>query len=108
MTVRFYTDEHVSYVVVRALRQRGVDVLAVAEAGMLGETDEAHLRRAHEEGRVLFSQDQDFLALHARGLPHAGIAYAPRQAPFRRVLDGLLLIHAVLDAEDMVGRLEFL
>lgn len=75
---------------------------------MLGETDEAHLRLAWEEGRVLFSQDKDFLVLHARGLPHAGIAYAPRQAPIRRVLDGLLLIHTVLDTEDIAGCIEFL
>jgi hypothetical protein len=34
--IKFYTDEHVSGAVVRGLRQRGVDVLTLVEAGMLG------------------------------------------------------------------------
>ncbi len=34
--IRFYTDEHISRAVVHGLRQRGVDVLTVAEAGLLG------------------------------------------------------------------------
>lgn len=33
---KFYTDEHVAKAVVKGLRQRGVDVLTVLEAGMLG------------------------------------------------------------------------
>ena len=32
--IRFYTDEHVAKAVVPGLRQRGVDVLTVPEAGM--------------------------------------------------------------------------
>ena len=33
--VRFYTDEHVPRAAIRGLRQRGVDVLTAAEAGLL-------------------------------------------------------------------------
>jgi predicted nuclease of predicted toxin-antitoxin system len=62
--VKFYTDEHVGGAVVNGLRQRGVDVLTVVEAGMLSASDEEHLARARAEGRVVFSQDDDFLRLH--------------------------------------------
>ena len=72
--VRFYTDEHVGRAVVRGLRQRGADILTVSEAGMLGASDEEHLERARVEGRVLFTQDDDFLRLHASEIDHAGIA----------------------------------
>jgi hypothetical protein len=41
--VKYYTDEHIARAVVRGLRQRGVDVLTVVEAGLLGDSDEAHL-----------------------------------------------------------------
>jgi predicted nuclease of predicted toxin-antitoxin system len=53
--IRLYTDEHVPRAVVRGLRERGVDVLTVSEAGRLGMTDEEHLRFARREGRVLFT-----------------------------------------------------
>ncbi len=106
--VRFYLDEHVGAVVRRALRQRGIDVETVAEAGRLGASDEEHLAYARASGRVVVSQDSDFLALHAEGREHAGIAYAQQQVSARRLLDGLLLIHAVLDAGEMRSRVEFL
>lgn len=77
--IKFYTDEHVVRAVVRGLRQRGVDVLTVVEAGMLGASDEDHLERARNEERVIFTQDDDFLRMHAAGTSHAGIVYAPQQ-----------------------------
>ena len=105
---RFYLDEHVGGVVRRALRQRRIDVETAAEAGLIGASDEDHLRHAVGAGRVLVSRDADFLRFHARGREHAGIAYASQAVSARRLLDGLLLIHAVLDAGEMVGRVEFL
>lgn len=92
----------------RGLRQRGVDVLTVVEAGMLGASDEEHLKRALNEGRVIFTQDDDFLRLHAAGADHAGIVYAPQQTPVKDIIRGLMVIHQVLDAEDMHGQIEFL
>lgn len=71
--IKVYTDEHVAQAVVRALRQRGVDVLTVSEAGLTGASDEEHLKRALAEDRVLFTQDDDYLRLHAAGVEHAGI-----------------------------------
>src|SRR5689334_6819692 len=52
--IRFYTDEHVARAVINGLRLRGVDVLTVAEAGMLSASDEEHLARARNEDRVIF------------------------------------------------------
>ncbi|MEK6259132.1 MAG: DUF5615 family PIN-like protein [Planctomycetota bacterium] len=106
--VKFYTDEHVSRAVVRGLRERGVDVVTVPESGMLGESDEAHLTWAHREGRVVFSQDQDFLRLHAAGVEHSGIAFIRQEASVGEVIRGLMLIHQLLDADDMLGHVEFL
>ena len=106
--VRFFLDEHVGRVVVRALRQRGIDAETVAETGRLGETDESHLAYATAAGRVVVTQDVDFLRLHAEGRPHAGIAYVAQRATPRRIVDGLFLIHAVLVADDMVGHVEYL
>lgn len=106
--IRFYADEHVANAVVRGLRQRGVDVLTVLEAGMLGASDAEHLRRARSEGRVMFTQDNDFLRLHAAGVDHSGIVYAPQQTSVMDIIRGLMVIYQVLDAEEMHGQIEFL
>lgn len=107
-TVRFYTDEHVGRAVVNGLRQRGVDVLTVQEAGTLGASDEEHLARARTEGRVIFTQDDDFLRLYAAEVEHAGIVYAPQGTSIGDIIRGLMLIYQVLDSEDMEGHVEFL
>lgn len=106
--LRFYTDEHVSRAVVRGLRHRGADVLTAVEAGMLGASDAEHLERAHSEGRVIFTQDDDFLKMHIAGVTHSGIVYASQQASISEIIRGLMLIYQVLDADDMRGHVEFL
>ena len=97
-SIRFYTDEHVSRAVIRGLRQRGVDVLTVPDAGMMEATDEAHLILALQLGRVLFTQDTDFLRLATRGTPHAGIVYARQHTLVGAIIQGLMLIQQLLNA----------
>lgn len=106
--VKFYTDEHVARAVARGLRHRGVDVLTAAEAGLLQAEDAAHLQFASQENRTIFTQDDDFLRLHAAGVEHAGIAYAPQGTSIGNIIRGLMLIYQVLDTEDMRGHVEFL
>lgn len=74
--VKFYLDEHVHPAVAAGLRRRGVDVLTTKEAGMLSASDVEHLTLAARDGYVIFTQDDDFLRLHASGQTHAGIVYA--------------------------------
>ncbi len=106
--LRFYADEHVAMAVVRGLRQRGVDVLTVVEAGMLSASDVEHVMRARNDGRVIVTQDDDFLRLHAEGVEHRGIVYAPQGTSIGDLIRGLMLIYEVLDAEEMRGNVEFL
>jgi uncharacterized protein with PIN domain len=105
--IRFYMDEHVPTAVTQGLRRRGVDVLTVQEAGMRSVTDEEHLAFALSQGRVVFTQDADFPRLHASGIHHAGIVYAPQQTPVGAAIRGLMLIVEVLDPDDMMDHLEF-
>ena len=90
---RFYTDEHISKAVVAALRTNGVDVLTVPEARTMGASDEEHLQRATGDGRVLVTQDRDFLRLAAAGMHHAGIAYVTQNRTVGELVRGLMLIH---------------
>jgi predicted nuclease of predicted toxin-antitoxin system len=106
--IKFYMDEHVSKAVVQALRRRGVDTLSVVEAGMMGASDEEHLNRAKTEQRVIFTQDDDFLRLHANGIKHAGIVYVPQQTRISEIIQGLMLVYQVLDAGEMQNHVEYL
>ncbi len=106
--IHFYMDEHVPRAVTEGLRRRGVDVLTVQDAGLLSAADRAHIELAAQQGRVLFTQDTDFLRLHDEGVPHAGIVYAAQRAPVGRMLRGLMLIHDVLTPQEMRGHVEFL
>ena len=54
-------DEQVPKPITVGLRQRGVDVLTVQEDNRTGVPDPILLDRAAELGRVIFSQDDDFL-----------------------------------------------
>lgn len=106
--ITFYLDEHVPRAVAEGLRRRGVDVLTTQEAGLLEAGDEQHLAVALRDGRIIFTQDADFLRLHAAGRPHGGIVYAPQHTAIGAIVRSLMLIHDVLDPEDMAGHVEFI
>ncbi len=106
--IKFYMDEHVSRAVVRGLRQRGLDVLTVMEADMRSASDKSHMERAYVEHRIIFTQDDDFLRMHAMGIKHAGIVYASQQISTGEIIRGLMVIHQILDAEDMEEQVEYL
>lgn len=57
--VRFLADESCDFIVVRALRGKGYDVLAVSEY-MRHSVDSELIEQAHRENRVLLTEDKDF------------------------------------------------
>jgi predicted nuclease of predicted toxin-antitoxin system len=79
-TPSFLTDEHIPNAVVHGLRARGIDAITAGEAGQLGAPDTALLAFATSHGRVLITADADLLSLHAAGVSHAGILFAPPDA----------------------------
>lgn len=89
MPVAFHLDEHVPAALAEAVRLRGIDVTTTSDAGLVGAEDRDHLAFAAAAGRVVITQDVDFLKLHAAGEPHAGIAYChPRLATSEACCDG--------------------
>jgi hypothetical protein len=99
---------------VQALRSRNVDVLTVADVGMLHKTDQDQLSWATENKRVIFSFNaRDFYQLHtillAQGMSHAGIILAPQQRySLGERLRGVLHLINTYSAEEMIGKIEFL
>ena len=83
-------------------------MLTVPDADMIEATDEAHLALALDLGRVLFTQDTDFLRLAASGRPHAGIVYARQHNSVGAIIQGLMLIYQLLSTDDRLGHIEYL
>ncbi len=61
MAIRFHLDEHISGHIAAGLRRRNIEVTTAAEAALIGATDMAHLEFAASSGRVVVTQDDDFL-----------------------------------------------
>jgi predicted nuclease of predicted toxin-antitoxin system len=69
-TIRFHLDENCHRAIAEGLRRRGVDVTTTPEVGLLTATDEEHAAFCQAQGRVLFTQDRDFLRMHAVNPQH--------------------------------------
>lgn len=73
---RFYSNENLSFILVKELRDLGHDVLTSYEAGNANQRipDERVLAEATMNNRcvVTFNRD-DFLQLHRSGIEHSGI-----------------------------------
>ncbi|HVS38368.1 MAG TPA: DUF5615 family PIN-like protein [Gemmataceae bacterium] len=108
-TIRFHLDENCDDAVAEGLRRRAIDVTTTPETGLLGALDEQQLEYARRENRAVFTQDADFLRLHAAGVEHAGVVYCHQQSrSVGDIIRGLVMIWEVLDPEDMRNRVEFL
>jgi hypothetical protein len=107
--IRYYFDQHYPGAVGQGLRQRGIDVLTAQEAGRCGVPDPDQLAFATAEGRVMATFDTDFLALHNGGVQHAGIAWCPAtKYAVGQLIHALVLLHGVLDSDDMRSHVEYL
>ena len=99
---------------VAALRSRGVTVLTVLDAGLVGKSDAEQLAFSSERGCVLHTFNVcDFYRLHAEwvsaGRTHGGIVLAPQQRfPVGEQVRRLLRLRAIEPAGCMGDTIEFL
>ncbi len=95
MPLAFYMDEHVTSAITNGLRLRGIDVLTVQDDGFDNTADPLILDRAQALGRVMFTQDQDFLVEVARR-QRAGEEFA---SVFYSVQDNRLIGRLITDLQ---------
>lgn len=108
-TIRFHLDENCTKAVANGLRRHGVDVTTTPEVGLLGATDEEQAAYAVAVGRVVFTQDRDFLRIHAAGTPHPGIAYCEKDTrSIGEIVDALVPLWEIYEPDEMAGRVEFI
>jgi predicted nuclease of predicted toxin-antitoxin system len=115
MKIALYFDEDSQdSTLIRALRSRGVDVIAASEAGMNGQPDDEQLQWSTTHNRVLYTCNaRDFYKLHTSALTsgeaHGGIILAPQQQySIGEQLRRLLKLIAAKSGEEMRNQVEFL
>ena len=113
MTIAFYMDHHVPSAVTRGLRLLGIDVLTAQDDNAHQLSDPELLDRATQLGRILFTQDDDFLAeahhRQERNIPFIGIVYAHQlRVPIGVCIRDLELIANVVKIEELENRVEYL
>jgi uncharacterized protein with PIN domain len=113
MALSFYFDQHVPAAIANALRLRGVDVLQALADRHDQADDERLLLRATALGRVLFTQDEDLLALahryQAESRHFAGVVYAHQmRVSIGKCIADLEMISKASSPGEMANRVEFL
>ena len=111
--IQLLMDVQVHSAITDGLRSRGVDVLTAQEDGSREFSDERLLDRAGELGRVLFTQDMDFLVEAARrqrsGVSFSGIIFGPQQrVSIKGCIEELELVAKGENPGDWINRVEYL
>ncbi len=113
--IRLYLDEDsMSRALVRALRDRGIDVTTAGEARRRGRSDSDQLAIATEQGRAIYTSNvADFSRLHAAsqatGSRHTGVIVVARQRmTVGEQVRAIVNLAGALSAEEMTNRIEYL
>jgi predicted nuclease of predicted toxin-antitoxin system len=108
MAIKLYMDVHIKSAVTDGMRRRGVDVLTAQESKLGLASDEEHIEFARGLGRVIFTNDVDYLRLHAQGAKHAGIIYCHQTKSIGQMIQGLILVYELMTPEQMANHVEFI
>ena len=106
--IRFHLDENMDPDIAAALRQYGISITVTTEQGLRGQDNAAHLEYARAEGRVIVTDDTDFLRIASSTTDHPGIVYCRRSShSLGQIIRHLILVHEVLEPQDIAGRVEY-
>lgn len=81
----------------------------MVDANLRTASDATQFAYAQSTGRVIFTHDEDFLALASQSKQHTGIVFCKLQArSIGQIIQSLDLIWEVLDASEMNNNIEYL
>jgi len=113
MPLTLYMDVHVPAAITSGLRLRNIDVLTSQEDGTDRLPDDRLLDRSTEVGRILFSQDDDLLALAAEwqqaSTPFNGVIYAHQlSAGIGTLVNDIELVLSCCSARELANCVTYL
>jgi Domain of unknown function (DUF5615) len=108
-----FFDQHVNRAVVSGLRRRGMDVVTAYDRGLSAADDDVLLATAAGEGRLMVTNDTDFLVWHSKwqatGRNHAGIIYWHQDKfPVGEAINRILQYATFTSAADAANVVKFL
>ena len=107
--IRDYADQHFPGPVTAGLLRRGIDIVTAQASNLCGAIDRVQLAHVTAQDRVLVTFDSDFPVLHQAGTPHAGLVWCPvTKLGIGDLIKLLVLLHAVVPAEEMRNHVEYL
>lgn len=106
-------DVHIHGAITEQLELRGVDVITSQDDGRTTNEDDELLKRATRLGRVIFTQDEDFLSIGGRwqreGREFAGIVYGHQlRVSVGQCVQDLEIIAQCYEPTDLLNRIEHL
>jgi hypothetical protein len=109
MPLAVYMDVHVPASVSAGLRRKQIDVRTAQDDSAGRTSDDELLTRATALGRVLLTQDADFLEIAARwqrqGIAFSGILFAPQGTPIGRLIEDAELCLVGMTADEFRNRM---
>jgi predicted nuclease of predicted toxin-antitoxin system len=111
MTLRYYFDQHMPRSIARGLRRRQIDVLTTQDEGTEEWPDDHLFARAIELGRVMVTEDPDFLVIANRWLAEGrhfpGLIKFTDTGNIGRAIEDLELVATCYPAEEMADRIVY-
>lgn len=105
--LRFYGNENLPFLMIKALRDKGYDILTSYEAGQANQCipDDQVLAYATEKDRIVITLNRDdFIALHNQGINHKGIIVCKDDRDYQGQINFLCEFLAV-ESKSFVNRL---
>ena len=109
MPLPILCDEHIRYEIIRELGHRGIDAISVQQIGLDATDDSLIMTAAYQQGRVIYTGDDDFLRLADLETEHLGVfCHHPDKYSIGEAIRAVELACQVLSPGEMRNRVEFL
>lgn len=108
--LRYYFDEDIKAPIAEQLQARGIDVLTAQKAGRAGKKilDPDQLAFATSLGRVIVTEDSNFIPLAYSQLSHAGVIRLQANLTIGKAIEELEVAAKVMEPEEMLNQLLYL
>ena len=108
--LRYYFDEHIKAPIAEQLQVRDIDVLTAQKSRQSRKKilDPEQLAFATSLGRVMVTEDSDFIPLAYSQLPHAGIIRLQANLTIGDAIEALEVAAKVMEPEEMLNQLLYL
>lgn len=111
MKIHFQADADFNQIIIKAMlrREPSIDIQTALSANLQGLSDIEVLNLASKDNRVLLTHDRKTMPKHfasfITGETSSGVLIIPQKLPISQVVEELILIWSVTEAEEWINRI---